>query len=450
MQPSPTSIIADYAASATISGLPADVVDRTKQVIFDEMACATFGQRSAAGALATKYARSFPGAAEARILGTDSSVSAPYAALANGTAGHGEEVDGAHVVGGHPGASIVHAAVAMAERQCATGAGLINAVALGYDIGTRVVAACGGKFVVRDTHRLNSDLFYALGASVAAGSLLGLNAERHVHALALSTFQTNGLYALYSEKRHISKSFCNGQYAFAGVSAALMSAVGLEGNEDIIGHDYGLLATWGHDGSGDAVTAELGTRFSIMDANFKFLNAGYPIHAPVEAAMTAVAEGGIDLAQIARIIVGMPSRAMRVVNGRDMHNICVQDILSASLVLGGLKLTQSPFPAILADPAFQALRDTITMAVDPQIEEDNPNGRGARVTIMLKDGSSHSRRVDHPRGHSARGGVTWDDLATKWVGNLPDCDVAAALSIARRLDDVEDVRTLARAFTGPF
>ncbi|WP_298399866.1 MmgE/PrpD family protein [Sphingobium sp.] len=450
MPASPTSLIADYAASTTITGLPADVIERTKQVIFDEMACSAFGQRSAAGTLATKYARSMGGAAEAQILGTSSRVTAPYAALANGTAGHGEEVDGAHVVGGHPGASIVHAAVAMAERQCATGADLINAVALGYDIGTRIVAACGGKFVVRDTHRLNSDLFYALGATAAAGRLLGLNAERHVHAQALATFQTNGLYALYSEKRHISKSFCNGQYAFAGVSAALMSAAGLEGNEDIIGHDYGLLATWGEAGSESLVTADLGTRFAIEQANFKFLNAGYPIHAPVEAAMTAVAENGIDLSQIAQITVGMPSRAMRVVNGRDMHNICVQDILSASLVLGGLKLTQSPFPAVLANPAFQALRGKISMAVDPEIEQDNPNGRGARVTITLKDGSSHSQRVDHPKGHSARGGVTWSDLAGKWAGNLPDCDVEAALGVARRLEEVEDVRTLASAFAGPF
>ena len=45
--------------------------------------------------------------------------------------------------------------------------------------------------------------------------------------MALVTFQANGLIALFQERRHISKSFSNGQYAAAGVSAALMAASGL-------------------------------------------------------------------------------------------------------------------------------------------------------------------------------------------------------------------------------
>jgi hypothetical protein len=53
-----------------------------------------------------------------------------------------------------------------------------------------------------------------------------LDPDRHCHAMALSTFQTNALCALYAEDRHISKSFCNGQFAFGGVSAALMAPLG--------------------------------------------------------------------------------------------------------------------------------------------------------------------------------------------------------------------------------
>jgi 2-methylcitrate dehydratase PrpD len=441
-----TLTLARYAAATSCGDLPVDVKERAKQVILDEVACAYFGRRSLAGDLGARYAAQSGGASEARIYATGQRVAAPYAALANGAAGHGEEVDGAHVVGGHPGATIVHAAVAMAERQRTTGAELLNAVVLGYDVGTRVVEACGKLFSVKNRFGLNSDFLYTLGAAVAASRLLGLDPVRHCHAMALATFQSNALCALYAEKRHISKSFCNGQFAFTGVSAALMSVAGLEGHEDILGSPYGVLHAWGEEGQRDAVVRGLGEHYAVMGANFKLLNAGYPIHAPVEAALTLVATHGIRVDAIESVYVGMPTQTMKVVDGRDMHNICLQDMLSAALVQGGLKLRESPFPEVLGDPAFSRLRPRVELRGDADLDRDQPDGRGAIVAITTVDGSAVSMRVDYPKGHSKRGGLTWPELSGKWHEGLPECDVDRMLAIAQRLEDVEDVTELLDAF----
>jgi 2-methylcitrate dehydratase PrpD len=433
-----TFTVARYAACTAYRCLPAEVKERAKQVVFDEIACAFYGRRSLAGDLGARYAAQFGGPAEARIYATGQRVSAPYAALANGGAGHGEEVDGAHVVGGHPGATIVHAAVAMAERQRSTGAELLNAVVLGYDIGTRIIEGCGKLFSVKNRFGLNSDFLYAIGAAVSASRLLGLDPDRHCHAMALSTFQTNALCALYAEDRHISKSFCNGQFAFGGVSAALMAAAGLEGNKDILGAPYGVLHAWGEEGQRKAVEEDLGARYAIMGANFKLINAGYPIHAPVEAALTLITKHEIKVSAIKSIYVGMPTNAMKVVDNRDMHTICLQDMVSAALIRGGLKLRESPFPEILGEPAFAQLRSRIVLQGDAELDRDQPDGRGAIVAITTVDGSTVSMRVDHPKGHSKRGGLTWSELAAKWHEGLPECDVDKMLSIAQRFDDVED------------
>jgi 2-methylcitrate dehydratase PrpD len=441
-----TLTLARYAASTSCKDIPAEAKERAKQVIFDEIAGAYFARRSLAGDLGARYAALAGGPAEARIYATGQRVSAPNAALANGAAGHGEEVDGAHVIGGHPAASIVHAAVAMAERQRATGAELLNAVVLGYDVGVRVIEACGGLYSVKNRFGLHSDFLYAMGCSAAASRLLGLDALRHCHAMALTTFQTNALCALFAEKRHISKSLCNGQFAAAGVSAALMSSVGLEGHEDILGAPYGVLHAWGSEDDRKAITRGLGEEYAIMGANFKFLNAGYPIHAPVEAALTLVAKHGIQVDAIESIYVGMPTETMKVVDNREMHNICLQDMLSAALVQGGLKLRESPFPDVLADPAFARLRPLVALRGDPDLDRDQPAGRGAIVKITTVNSSTVSMRVDHPKGHSRRGGVTWPDLSAKWHEGLPECDVDRMLSLAQRLEDIEDVNELLDAF----
>lgn len=446
MDTTPTSVLAAYATATSCDRLPSDVKERARLVIVDEVACSYFGKRSLAGDLAARYAAQAGGPAESRIYATGLRVSAVNAALANGAAGHGEEVDGAHAVGGHPGASIVHAAVAMAERQRATGAELVNAVVLGYDVGVRIVDACGGLFSVKDRFRLNSDFLYAFGCAAAAGRLLGLDPLRHCHAMALTSFSANAPGAFYAEKRHVSKSLCNGQFAAAGVMGALMAVGGLEGHEDTLGAPYGVLDAWSADGRRDVATQGLGEHFEIMRANFKMMNAGYPIHAPTEAALSLVATHGLAVDQIAAIEVGLPTTSKKVVDSRTMHIICLQDMITAVLVLGGVKLRESPFPAVLERAEFARIRPNVSLIGHPDLDRDQPNGRGAIVTITTTDGRSVTTRVEHPKGHYLRGGLTWDDLATKWREGLPECDIDRMLALGRRLDDIEDVNEFLDVF----
>ena len=446
MSASPTRTIAEYASATSASHLPEHVKERTKQIIFDEMACSHFGRRSLAGTLSARYAAGFAGAQEASILGTELRVLAPYAALANGAAGHGEEVDGSHLAGGHPGASIVHAAVAVGERFRSQGADIINAVALGYDLGARVRQAAGGAYEARRRLHLHADFLFALGAALAAGRMLGLDATRICHALALTTFQSNGLYATYDEKRHVSKSLCEGQYAFAGVSGALMSAVGLEGHEDILGAPSGVVAAWGlAPDAREILTRGLGHDYAVFGANFKFQNAGHPIHASIEAVLALMRKHRLTAESISSIRVGMAEHALRIVDGRKMHNICLQDMIAANVARGGLKLVDEPFPAILADPGFIRVRPLITTEVDQDLQRDLPSGLGANVHITTSDGATVTFRVDNPKGHSLAGGASWPDLDQKWR-EVYGSQIDRALELTRNLEQLEDVEQLTRAF----
>lgn len=443
-----TAALAEYAVATTPDALPDRIRERAKLVILDELASAYFGADCRAGRLAAGYVNGQTAATDAVVYRTGRRSSAELAALANGTAGHADEIDGAHVVGGHPGSTLVHAAVAVAQLRRSTGAELINAVVLGYDVGTRLIDACGGTFTLKDTHHVHADFLHAVGAAVACGRLIGLDARQQANAMALATFRANGLVALFREDDHISKAFCNGQYASAGVGAALMAEAGLEGVADVIGERHGLLDAWGVEGGADRVVGGLGTRFGISGANFKFLRAGYPIHAAVEAALGVMDELGADPAKIESVRVGMPGHARRVVDGRTMHNICLQDMMSVALVHGGISLSGTYFPEIEGDPVFGRLRERVTLRTDPDLDRDQPNGRGSVVTITLVDGTAGTRRVDHPRGHSLRGEPTWSELAAKWADALPGDDTGAWIRSAARLEDVDDVVPFAEQFAG--
>jgi 2-methylcitrate dehydratase PrpD len=92
------------------------------------------------------------------------------------------------------------------------------------------------------------------------------------------------------------------------------------------------------------------------------------------------------------------------------------------------------------------LRARISVGVDPALEREFPTGRGANVSITTTNGTTVSHRIDWPRGHSQRGGVTWADLSEKWRDALPECDIDRMLGLAQRLEELEDVCNLADAF----
>jgi 2-methylcitrate dehydratase PrpD len=441
-----TQTLAEHSVAISAASLPDAVVEQAKLVILDEIACAHFGRRSIAGSQTARYVESLGSRPEAQVFGSGLRASAALAAMANGAAGHGEEVDGAHGAGGHPGASIVHAAMATGEMLRATGAQVIAAVVAGYDVGIRLRWACGGSFGARRRLHLHADFLYGLASAVAAGKLIGHDADHMAHALALSTFQGNGLYATYAERRHVSKSFCEGQYAYAGVSAALMASCGLEGHDDIIGAPAGLLDAWGDPDGREIVLDGLGADYSIMGASFKFFNAGYPIHSSLEAALKLLKDHQLKADQIGHVTIAMNANARRIVDGRTMHNIDIKDMVAANIASGGLGLTDEPFPAMLDNPAFQALRGQITVEDDPTFKDDDRTRLGARMTMKLQNGQTVSTVIDYPRGYDSQGRIGWEDLREKWAGNLRDCDLDGAISLAKELDSIDDVAVLARQF----
>lgn len=89
--------------------------------------------------LVGEYVAALGGSEQSTVVGFGGPrVPEANAALANATSSHADEIDGSHVTEGHPGASVVATALSVAEARQRTGAELLSAIVLGYDIGTRL------------------------------------------------------------------------------------------------------------------------------------------------------------------------------------------------------------------------------------------------------------------------------------------------------------------------
>ena len=144
-EPTLIESLAGYIASALQRPLPPEVVEKTKHHVLDTIAAMATGSRLKPGELATRFAASLGGAPESMVIGSKVVTTAVTAAMANAMLAHSDETDDSHAPSlTHPGCAIVPAALAVAEREDASGEALLRAVALGYDVGCRIGRAMGG------------------------------------------------------------------------------------------------------------------------------------------------------------------------------------------------------------------------------------------------------------------------------------------------------------------
>ena len=163
-----TGRLARYMVAARDRELSAPIVRDTKNRILDTIGAMVSGAALPPGVMATRYVRAQGGTAEASVLTTDIRTTAVNAALANGMFAHADETDDFEpVTKAHPGCSAVPAALAVGERENASGEDLIRAVVLGYDLGCRWLQALGPNHV-RATHRSAEGVSATMGAAAAA------------------------------------------------------------------------------------------------------------------------------------------------------------------------------------------------------------------------------------------------------------------------------------------
>ena len=171
--------LARYITQAPKKRLPAAVAEKTKHHVLDTIAAMVSGAPLLPGKKAISYARTRGGVKEACVVATGIVTSAENAALANGMLAHADETDDSHAPSlTHPGCGIVPAALAMGEREQASGEALLRAVALGYDVGCRLTQSLNAYEFREDGHSTHS-FGPMFGAAAASAALVRLN-ERHL------------------------------------------------------------------------------------------------------------------------------------------------------------------------------------------------------------------------------------------------------------------------------
>ena len=158
----------DFLQGLQIEKVPAPVADIAKWCLLDSLGCALFGSKQEWARIMLEEMSAEGGQGVSTVIGRDKPLPAPAAALCNGTAAHGFELDDLldePIV--HPGAIIIPAVLATAESVNASGARLLLGVIAGYESMNRIGLAMGLEPAHRGFHK--TTLVGPVGAAIAAG-----------------------------------------------------------------------------------------------------------------------------------------------------------------------------------------------------------------------------------------------------------------------------------------
>jgi 2-methylcitrate dehydratase PrpD len=435
-----TGRLARYMVQAREQPLAPEVARQARHRLLDTLAAMVSGAHLKPGEMAIRYARAQGGAAEASVLTTDIKTTAINAALVNGMFGHADETDDFEpVTKAHPGCSVVPAALAMAERDGRSGAELLAAVALGYDVCCRFLMALGADHV-RATHRSAEGTSSTFGAAAAAASLARLDEKGMRHALSYAAQQVSGIWSWVRDAEHVEKAFdFAGMGARNGVTAAVMVQMGFTGVWDVLDGEHNALMALSAKPNPEEMLAGLGSRFYVAETAIKPYSVGYPIQAPLDALLRLRRQHGLTPANVERIVVRLPEDGARVVNDRSMPDVNCQHMLSVALLDGAVSLESSHSYERMNDPEVRAVKERVQLVADPKLM-DPAAPRSGLVEVTLRDG----RTVSHFTRHAP--GTKENPLDTEAVNAKarllmePVLGAAHTAEVIRRVNAVEALR----------
>jgi 2-methylcitrate dehydratase PrpD len=396
--------VATYISQAVRKPLPKPVLEKTKHHVLDTFAAMVSGSRLLPGEKAISYVKTLGGKPEACVIGSNCVTSAESAALANGMLGHADETDDSHAKSlTHPGCAVVPAALAMSERENANGTRFLRAVALGYDIGSRLTMSLG-DYDFRDAGHSTHSFGPMFGAAAAAGSLAGLNYDQSRHLLSYTAQQCSGVSCWMRDADHIEKAFdFGGMPARNGVAAAAMVAHGFTAVEDVFSGERNFFIAYdetsriGRPPKPAELTRGLGRTFEIMNTNIKRWSVGSPIQAPLDGLLELIRAHGIKAQDVEKLIVRVAKQGANTTDNRDMPDICMQHMCAVMLEDGIVTFESAHDERRMKNKSTLALRRRIELIGDEALTRALPSRQGI-LELTLKDGRQLYKHVKAVRG----------------------------------------------------
>lgn len=445
-----TRAIAQFVSGLRYEDIPAEVIARIKLLMLDSLGCALYGTGLEWSRILRATLAAVDTTSGCRVWGTGERLSAPHAALVNGTLVQSFELDDVHRQGVlHVGAVTLPPLLAVTELKAGlSGRDLLRATVAGYEIGPRVGKCMGPQHIGQGWH--SGATVGVFSAAAGASAALRLSQEQTVHALGIAGTQSAGLMA--AQYGAMVKRMHAGRSAQSGLYGALLAQNGFTGIVDVFESPYGGFCTTFSRSTDrfdlNELSWELGRQWETLRISLKFYSCVGSNHTTLDAIRKMQERTPFGPDDIDEIVVhgshvtvehvGWPYEPQGLTSAQLNLPFCV-----ATLLIEGDVFVDQFSEAVVNDAKRIALSRKVKVLHDPAITERGSNFRHmVRVQVALKNGTRMEETVEAPRG-SEKSFASEADVVRKFT-TLATHTVSAAQA-ARIVELVLGADRLARA-----
>ncbi|MFQ5348061.1 MAG: MmgE/PrpD family protein [Rhodothalassiaceae bacterium] len=438
---------------------PAEALDSAHREFIDVVAVMVPGAVEPVTGLVYDTVRPW-GEGTVTAVGRRQGLSAPWAAMVNGTAGHVLDFDdNFDPPKAHATTVLAPAIFALGEEIGASGAACLDAYIVGLQIMGRVGQGVNPVHRNRGWHATAT--MGAMGATAACARLHGLGAEQAAMALSLATSMAAGFMSQFGT---MAKPIHAGLAAKAGIVAAGLARSGvtaglgtLDGptgmNRLMVGPDYeelrDSLTDIEHGQTLRFETEHVGEPLLITEHGFRvkrFANCG-SAHRAMDALLHLRAEYGFGADDVARIVVHAPKVHLNNLMYEDPRTgleskFSMEYALALCLAQGGAGLADFTDEAVMR-PEIRRLFPLVERDPVDRLEGVFPT----TVEVHLKDGRVVSETRAMPLGSKAAPFSTaqyWEKYESCVAGILSDDEAAALRQALENLPDLAAIGALTR------
>ena len=442
MSTTPTAELAAFIAGLQYEQIPAAIRERVKDIILDALASALAGTHGDEVKQIRGLATALGASSEASIIGGDK-LSLAGATLLNGYLITAVTVCDVHrPTLYHTTPQVVSPALAIAERDGASGKALLTAITAGLETSVRVANGTHyAAFRARGWH--SPGVVGPFGGAAAVGKLRSFNADLQRNAFGLAGSQSAGTFAHWGTPT-IKFHQCRG--ALSGLMAGLLAEQGFLASKEVLAHpDGGIYNAYSDGGNPASVIADLGKQWTLEQISLRLWPAASSVQSVITALLVLATAHDLKPANIAGVRVGLSKGVY------DMHGTLAWDdkfkaLLSmpyiTAVVLHDRACWLDQFePARVKDPAVDAFaRERVKVGIEPGIA-----GTAALVEITTTAGVTHSDRRLVAKGDAADPLSRTEiqgKLRTAAAGVISNAAADRIIALVDNLERVANVREL--------
>ncbi len=419
-----TTDLATFVATLQKDVLSEEVQERVRYLLLDYLAVTLRGVPLPSSLAAYKLLDAVPGAhlpEGVTLLGREPRVEASWAALVNGVAAHGLEMDDVENRSSlHPGVVVFPAALALAEQLHSSLDDFYAAIVAGYEVTLRVGAALNPASAYKRGFHPTA-ICGALGSAAASARLLRLPAEQTNMALGIAGSMASGSMA-YLDDGAWTKRLHPGWSSHAGITAARLAKAGFVGPTNILESRYGLLHAYSSLGDVQRVERTSATDFAIMEVSLKPYACCRYMHGPIDCLLSIRDKHHPNAQHIQRIHCGVVSGGHGLVVDPIEQKRNTSTIVDAQFSM--------PFGAVIAlvtgqaglsvfteewiqDPTVQALMQRVECFAAPELDDYYPDEWRASASIEMFDGTMYETKIRYALG-DPHNPLSWEQLITRF------------------------------------